>query len=458
MRYLKWIALMGFVINMSSARAQSYPDTLISLHGTLEISEQRYHRLKAELYEANAATRNVEVVKYSKLPSIDASYQAGFGTANNLTGIFYPYGILPMTGPPSTGNNYQPVTGSAASLLLNWQAETFGQRNAQIRVAEADAGAKQSAWRLTLFEFRIKVVNAYLDLLLAGDIVRVQRGNLARIEASLHESRVLSNNGLKPGVDTALFLSELSKAKIEELRADKDLEVAQSMLAGYIITQARPIPEDSTFLNRLPQIYIPADSSFSHAPDILFGQSLSALSQARESLLKKSYLPKLNVWGTGFARGSGFEANGDIKTWDGMGLSRYNYGAGVQLIFPIMKYGEVKREIQQQEFLSKAAQERIEQTRLELSVQQRIATSTYRNSMAVAVETDQQLKSGLYAFSAMQIRYNNGLVNFADLIQAQYNLLKAEIDRKKAYWDTWKALLLQAAVNGDEQIFLNEMR
>jgi outer membrane protein TolC len=363
-----------------------------------------------------------------------------------------------MTGPPSTGNDYQPVTGSAASLLLNWQAETFGQRNAQIRVAEADAGAKQSAWRLTLFEFRIKVVNAYLDLLLAGDIVRVQRGNLARIEASLHESRVLSNNGLKPGVDTALFLSELSKAKIEELRADKDLEVAQSMLAGYIITQARPIPEDSTFLNRLPQIYIPADSSFSHAPDILFGQSLAALSQARESLLKKSYLPKLNVWGTGFARGSGFEANGDIKTWDGMGLSRYNYGAGVQLIFPIMKYGEVKREIQQQEFLSKAAQERIEQTRLELSVQQRIATSTYRNSIAVAVETDQQLKSGLYAFSAMQIRYNNGLVNFADLIQAQYNLLKAEIDRKKAYWDTWKALLLQAAVNGDEQIFLNEMR
>jgi outer membrane protein TolC len=141
-----------------------------------------------------------------------------------------------------------------------------------------------------------------------------------------------------------------------------------------------------------------------------------------------------------------------------MGLSRYNYGAGVQLIFPIMKYGEVKREIQQQEFLSKAAQERINQTRLELSVQQRIAISTYRNSIAVAVETDQQLKSALYAFNAMQIRYNNGLVNFADLIQAQYNLLKAEIDRKKAYWDAWKALLLQAAVNGDEQIFLNEMR
>ena len=58
----------------------------------------------------------------------------------------------------------------------------------------------------------------------------------------------------------------------------------------------------------------------------------------------------------------------------------------------------------------------------------------------------------------MQVRYNTGLVNFADLVQAQYNLLKAELDVKQAYWDAWKALLLQAAVKGDLSIFLNETR
>jgi outer membrane protein TolC len=58
----------------------------------------------------------------------------------------------------------------------------------------------------------------------------------------------------------------------------------------------------------------------------------------------------------------------------------------------------------------------------------------------------------------MQIRYNTGLVNFSDLIQAQYNLLKAELDMKTAYWDAWKALLLQTAVKGDEKIFLNAIR
>ena len=113
--------------------------------------------------------------------------------------------------------------------------------------------------------------------------------------------------------------------------------------------------------------------------------------------------------------------------------------------------------MQQQYFLSKASEEKLEDNKEALTTQQRIANTTFNNSMAVAAETRQQLKSGQYAFTAMQVRYNTGLVNFADLIQAQYNLLKAELDVKTAYWNAWKALLLEAAVKGDENIFLSEI-
>jgi outer membrane protein TolC len=58
----------------------------------------------------------------------------------------------------------------------------------------------------------------------------------------------------------------------------------------------------------------------------------------------------------------------------------------------------------------------------------------------------------------MDTRYASGLVNFSDLIQAQYNLYKAELDLKRAYWDVWKGLLLQAAVKGDENIFLQQIK
>jgi len=455
---IRLLAMLGLMMPCCQLLAQAPIDTAIELKGALQLAEQHYHLLKSVKYEADAATRHVDVVKYNWLPTIDASYQAGMGTANNLTGIFYPGNILPMTGPPATGNDYKPVTGSAASILLNWQAVSFGQKNAQNGVAIAEANTKKMQWQQLLFQQKINVISAYLDLLLAYDMTAIHKSNIRRVEASLYQSRVLANTGLKPGVDTALFLSELSKANIDFLKAQKQLAVNQLLLAQLVVTNAMPVPADSVFLSRLPVVARQIDSSFSKAPLIQLGKSQFLLSQSREQLLKKSWYPKLNVWGTGFARGSGFETSGVNKTWDGLGMNRFNYSAGVQLVFPLMKYGEIKKQLQQQNLLSQAAAEQIEESKTSLTAQEKMAAATFASSLAVATETVQQLKSGQYAFNAMQIRYNTGLVGFADLIQAQYNLLKAELDLKLAHWDAWKALLLQAAIKGDEQIFLNEIR
>ena len=141
-----------------------------------------------------------------------------------------------------------------------------------------------------------------------------------------------------------------------------------------------------------------------------------------------------------------------------MSLSRYNYGAGLQLAFPIMKYGEVRRQLKAENLRSKASQEMLDNDRNTLSYQQHIATTTFDNNMTVARETMLQMAASEKAFNAMQIRYNTGLVNFTDLIQTQYNLLSAELDVKQSYWDAWKALLLQAAVNGDINVFLNQIK
>jgi outer membrane protein TolC len=422
------------------------------------LSEQRYPLLKAREYEANAATEDVNVAKYSRLPTIDATYQAGIATANNLTGLFNPNGILPITGPPSTSNNYSAATGSAASILLNWQALTFGQRNAQINVSIAEANSKNLEWKQDLFNHKINVIGAYLDVLLSIDIVHIQEQNIKRVEVNLKESRTLVISNIKAGVDTALFLSELSKAKVDLLNAQRQLQTQQWLLAQLIVIDALPVPKDTNFLNILPPLVIENDTSFSNHPLIQYSQSQFDLSKSKELALKKSFLPKLNIWGTGFARGSGFQADQSIKTWDGLAFSRYNYGAGLQLSFPIMKYGEVKRQLQEQGLLSKASEERIQENKEVLTTQERVANTTFNSTIAIANETQTQLRSAQYAFKAMQIRYNTGLVNFSDLIQTQYNLLTAELDVKKAYWDSWKALLLEAAVNGNENIFLDAIK
>jgi outer membrane protein len=442
----------------AALNAQSSPDTLVWLKDATEIGAQRYHLLKASKLESDAAIKNIAVAKYSRLPSIDATYQANLATANNLTGIFYPAGMLPMTGPPFPDNNYHPATGSAASVLLNWQAVTFGQRNAQIQVSAVEATVKSAQYQQELFEQKITVISTYLDVLLAYEVVGIQRRNITRVQANLKQSRVLAITGIKPGVDSALFLSELSKATIALLHAKTQLQNQQWTLAQLIVTNALPLPADTSLLNQLPSLTNVVNAMPVVHPAIVYAQRQMDWNASKETLLKKSYLPKLNVWATTFGRGTGFAANGSIKTTAGLGLSRYNYGAGVQILFPIMKYGEVSKQLQAQKALSAAAHERLAQSEAELQTQEHIAHTTFDNSLAVSTETVQQLKSGQYAFHAMQIRYNTGLVNFSDLIQAQYNLLSAELEVKKGYWGVWKALLLQAAVKGDEQIFLNAIK
>ena len=454
---LKVSKLLGLLFISVMAHAQTPLDTLIHLKDAVQMAEQRYHLLQADKYEAEAAQQNIALAEYSRKPTIDASYQANVGTANNLTGLFYPGGILPMTGPPSAANNYRPATGSAASLLLNWHAVTFGQRAAQINASIAEAKVNQQQSVQDIFQHKINVISAYLDVLLSFDLLRIQEYNIQRVDTNLKQSRVLSVTGIKPGVDTAFFSSERSKAKIQYLNAKQQLENQQWQLAQLIVLDVLPVPVDTTFLSKLPSAASGFDTSFTSHPVIKFAQSQINSSQSKEAYLKKSYLPKINIWSTTFARGSGFQADGQLKSGDGLLLSRYNYGAGAQIVFPIMKYGEVKHQVQQQNFLSKAAQERLEESKSELSTQMHIANTSFRSSLEVVSESQQSFKSASYAFNATQLRYNTGLMNISDLAQAQFNLLQAELDIKRAYWNVWKAKLLEAAVKGDVNIFLKEI-
>lgn len=430
-------------------------DTLIHLQDAIDLAASHYHLLQSKKLEADAATKYIDVVKYSKLPSVDASYQAGLGTANNLTGLFYPNGILPISGPPSSSNQFSPATGSAASVLMNWQAGTFGQRDAQIRVANADADARKADWQQAIFLHKINVISTYLDILLIKEKLNIHLKNIERINTSLNQSRTLAITGLKPGVDTVLFLSELSKAKIDAMHADQQLQISQLQLAQLIgLDRTLPTPSDTSFLRALPNEFIHQNEVININPIVLRAQSLVDLNKSKEDLLDKSALPKLNVWGNVFARGSGFQKDGEVKFIDGLGLNRWNYSAGVQVVYPILKNGEVKKQIIQQNILTQAAQENGEEVKSLLLLQQNIANTTFTQSTAIANESKQLLSSGQYAYKAMQTRYETGLVSFSELIQAQYNLIKAELDNKTAYWDVWKALLLQTAVQGDEQLFL----
>jgi outer membrane protein len=452
-----FLLIVFITIQLSSHEQDSLGH--LSIKMALRIAQANYPLLNSKRYESEAAKKNIDLSKNTLTPSLDISYQANLATANNITGMFYPGEIIPMTGPVFSGNNYNPAVGSAAALLFNWQPFTFGQRTSLVNTSKAESALKSADLENEIFKHQVTVISTYLDLLLAMEFVHVYQKNIDRTEFDLKQSRILAISGLRPGVDTALFLSELSKARIDWLNARKNLLSEKIRLSKWLVIDSVFSLTDTSLLSQAPAIpLVPDQASFAQHPSIKFYQAALDLSKSRELLIKRNWLPKLNLWATGFARGSGVYPDGTIKAADGFSFSKYNYGLGLQLAFPILKFTETRIQENQQILLSKSNAALLQQTSLELSKQMDLANLTLQNALEMTNETPAQWHAADYAFRALQIRYNAGLVNFADLIQAQYNLVKAETDLRKSYWESWKALLYKSAISGDLNIFLNELK
>lgn len=431
------------------------PPTIRSLKDLLQLAEANYPLLKSKQLDIAAAQQNIEVGRSTRIPSLDAAYQLNYATYNNITGMAYPQFLVPISGPPSTGNNMNGVFGSAAGLLFNWQPVTFGQRQSQVDFATAGLQYATADATNEVFKHKINVINAYLDVLLATELVKLHEENVRRTEANSAQVRTLVITGIKPGVDSALLKAEVSKAKIELLNSKKLKEQARILLSRQLATDDMPVLNDTSYFSKLP-VVSPVIDTIKNPLLSLYTSSIN-LSIARKKVLSKTTMPTLGVWGSTYARGSGISYNGDAKATDGLGFQRYNYGAGFQLSVPILQSAKIKLQLQQQDIIIRSNQEKLNDIALHLKKQNQLADTALNNSLEIVKETPLFYESAAFSYRALTSRYRSGLANFADLVQAQYALIKAETDNRAAYIGVWKALLFKAAISGDLNLFLNQV-
>lgn len=441
-----WLYIL--VLTVSVSHGQTLKDLLIK-------AESNYPLLKSKQYERLAAENGVTSAKKAVLPNLDAAYQVNYATYNNITGMAAPQYFVPISGPPSTGNSNDAVFGSVGSLLMSWDLFTFGQRSARTDIAKATLKVAEADAVYETFRHKINVIQHYLDLLFAHELSEVYQKNLERSQERTKEIQVLTRTGLRPEVDSALFAAELSKAKIELLNAQKFLESQEIVLTELVGDGAIAYIRDSTFFSMLPTIN--PDTISNNHPLISLSQARVSVNSAQRNFLQRTLYPKLSLWGTAYARGSGIRHDGYVNAEDGLDFTRYNYGAGLQLSIPILRFIDVRTQLSQSNNLLNAQQEKLSQANLQIKAQSAVSALGLKYAIQSAQESPVFFNSAQFSYDALFTRYNAGLANYADLVQAQYSLLKAESDLKKSYLDAWKALLYMAAVNGDLDIFLNQV-
>ena len=448
--------LLIFLFGAARLQMAASQSIKLSIKETAQKVQNNLPQLEAYRLQAAAAKENIPLAKNSLVPDLTAGYQVNMATFNNITGMSYPGFLLPISGPPSVGNDLNFIPGTALGALVKWNPFTFGQRNAAIEKATAQYKQANAAYNEQLFQYQYAAINLYLEALYLKQVNSVAQVVIDRNRVSLEQSLVLAKNGLKPGIDTAQFQSLIAQAEIDYLQTERTYQqklTELTRLTGISATSDSIILTDTV----LKQIIIPADTaSISNHP---YYQSMEAQRRTTEAGLKeiqRSWVPQLDIWGNVYARGSGVNASGVVNKGDGFNLSRTNAGMGLQLSFPVLQYSKVNIRKRQYEYLLKADEAKLAQARLDIAKQIENAELQYRQDAKIASKTPVQLKVATDVYEGLKLSYEAGLIDYTRLYQSQYELMKAELNQANAQLQLWRSLLNIAVAKGSLDIFLDQ--
>ncbi|GGH47605.1 hypothetical protein GCM10007423_48220 [Dyadobacter endophyticus] len=452
----RWLALFFAAFACMQANAQQ-----IKLHEALEQGKGNFPFLKAKQAEIHSAESRIKSVKTDYLPAFIVQDQYTYATGNSVAGAFLPNegSALSPSGGIRPENIYTATFGSFTTAMVDWKVFNFGKVNANVNAAKADLARSQADYENELFQHQVKIIDAYLLLLINQKLVEAQRQNLQRAAIFKRVTDAAVSSGMRPGVDSSLAAAEYAKAQLlllESRRSEKAQRLRFSELTGELRDS---IQVDSMgFYSQLP---LPAETaSFLKNPALRFSQAQIDASLARSLAVKRSSLPSVSLVGAGWGRGSGVSNKDDsFRTDFGSGVKYqvYNYLIGVSTRWNLTNIFKVRHDYHAEQFQAERFKSLYKTQQLQLDRQARESEMQFQLSLAQARLTPVQLAAARTAFNQAEARYQSGLTDLFTLAQSVNALNRAEIDKFVTNGNAWRSLLLKAAAAGDLDIFLSQI-
>jgi outer membrane protein TolC len=428
----------------------------LTLEAALRYALDHYPTVRAALEEVTASSAGVDVARSLFLPRLDAVWQTNRATVNNVTGLLLPQSaVSSISGPPLASVSGQSVWGTAAGALFSWEPMDFGLRRATVASAEAAVSRARADETLTRLDVQGAVGGAFLAVAVTQRAVVAAQADVARRGVLARVARTLADNQLRPGAEASRADAERAAASTRLAQARHGLAVAQATLqrvlgagAGVALVNA------DALLSAAPS----AQRVAATVPHPLTQARQAALDEARarEDALAKTFVPRLFVQSSVFARGSGADPNGQLHGGaDGLGLERPNWAAGIQVVFPnLFELSSVRARRTAAAAATRAQTARLDEAALLVTNQREASAALVEAARAVARETPTQVAAAQQAEAQARARYEAGLASIVEVAEAQSLLAQADVQDQVARVDVWRALLAEAVAHGSLEPFL----
>ncbi len=465
LKTLLFFALLPFnLIGQSNEVPQN-----IDLKTAFTIAKENYPSIKLKMAEKEASAYELKSQQNNYLPNFVVQGQVLNATSNTVRGMFFPNEgqAIPVSGGIKTaGFTNDVVWTSFATGLVNWKFFNFGKFKTAVQAAKAGAVAAEADYQNELFQQQIKVGDAYFLSLMANDMLKSQKANLARVKALKDVTAAYTKSGLKPGVDSSLVNAEYSKATLQLLEAQRiasEQEVYLKELMGLKGIHRFAL-DTVIYFEQEPQPF-ELTSDYANNPRLIYFKSIVDVNEARIKAIRHSEYPSISFLGSGWARGSGisnatlpdgsFQYNKSFS--DGIGFRAYNWMVGISTIWNFTSLFKTGNQARAQKQVTTMAQERYNEETLRIESEVERTKFRYHAAIETARQAPIQLRAAQDAYAQAKARYDAGLNSILELTQTFALLNRAEVDESMAKGNVWRAVIQYAAASGNMDIVTNNL-
>jgi len=431
----------------------------LTIRGAVEQALKDYPLIQVSQADVDAAGARIRLARTAYLPRIDTLGQVNRATRNNVFGLLLPQSVIPsMSGPVIGTNNFGTVWGSALGALASWEPFDFGEREANVAVAEAGRAQSKAALKRTQFEVAVTTADACITLIAAQETVRAAQAGVERAEIVVRSTNALVGAELRPGADASRAQAELAAARTQLIQAQEAVETARFTVSQFVgAGNPSTVELSAGGLVELPPAQNVQPLDVYANPAAIEQRAVIQETQAELRALERSYFPRFSAQAAAYARGTGADLNGARPGgFNGLAPTVQDVAAGFTVTFPIFDLPAIRAREAAQSATIRAENARLRQIATDLRAQWNRAVAALEGSRRVAANTPLQVAAARAAAQQVAARYESGLGAIDEVAEAQRLLTAAEIDDALARLGVWRGLLEIASAAGDLQPFLSE--
>jgi len=367
----------------------------------------------ARIEEARALLR---ITDSERLPSVDATAQRDRTRSSARSSMPLPPGV------PLENNNYR------ATVNVAYELDLWGRLASASKAARADLLATEAARRTVRIALENQIVQSYYSVLaLDGQVTVTQRTIEVRtrdvnLQRKRYDAGLISDFGLRQ------LEAEVAVVRAQ-LPATQQRRIAEEIVLVTLLgrTPKAIVEEPLTFVadnGQVPAPVVPEDlpsDLLLRRPDIIEAEQRLAAVNARVGVARASLFPRIAL--TGFL-GSESSSLGDLfsapaRIWQlAFGLAQ-----------PIFQGGRLRAEVEAVQAREKQALEQYQKTLQTAFGEVREALSAQTRSREVYAAETERAASLTESLRLARIRFVNGLSSQLEVLDAERNLLQAELNR-----------------------------